>query len=455
MKKKLLSLLIAILLVNFLESRSPRGVIVVATGWGGGVGKIVDYLAERIEVNVRSQGGSAKGHRVVKSKDNNFNFLLLPSGIIRKNTQCYLTAGMEIDLETLFHEIDNLIEKGHKVDGRLWISARAHLVMPYHKKLDDLMLKQYHSIVDVGSRKGSGMAAADKRLRIGIRIADLLDPERFKKVLKEDLKCANAMLVNIFNEKPFSFEEILREYTTYAKRLKPLIKDDIELELNKMLIQGKAVIFEGAQGTFYDVSMGTYPYVSSSSTIASGILTGAGVGPNKIGHVLGVVQSYTTLIGAGPLPAEIKDKDLLNKIKTAHKSYCAEIPNERHGWIDLVMIRQAILLNGIDSLVLSKIDELDTLDEIKICYDYVIDGKNYDYIPANIKDALKIEPRYITLPGWSKTPINKDAKKLSQLPEEARAFVKKIETLCGVPISYISIGPRRDHMIMVNDLLPL
>lgn len=447
--------LLSLLFCTVLSARGPRGVIVVSTGWNSaGTGKVVDYFTatKDVSVVVKSTSGSAKGRKIVKRSGDGFNLGLLPSGILCKNAQCYLTAGVEIDPKELFIEIDALEKKGKQVKERLRVSSRAQLVMPYHKKLDSLMAQKYRSNTDVGSRKGVGMAAADKRLRIGIRIVDLLDPVRFKKVLRDDLDCANAMLVDIFKEKPFDFDEIHTLYTNYARRLKPFVHNDVELDINRKLREGRAVIFEGCQGTFLDVSMGSYPYVSSSSTIAAGICTGAGVGPTMICHTLGIVQCYTTCIGDGPFPAEIKDKEVLKRLKKAHESYCEDIPEMRYGWVDLVAIREAILLNGIDSLIISKLDELDTLDEIKICYDYVVDGVNYDYIPPNVDKAKKIIPRYMTIPGWKKCTGN--AKHFTHLPEEARAFVKKIESLAGIPVSYISVGPQRDQMILYNDLLP-
>lgn len=439
---------------GYSSARRTRGIVIVSTGWtGAGTGKVVDFLADKADYIVRSQGGSAKGHRVMKRMGDGFNLVLLPSGILRKNTQCYLTAGMEIDPSTLFSEIDLLISKDKKIEGRLWISSRAQVVMPYHRKIDALMTNKYGGGVDVGSKKGAGAAAADKRLRIGIRVADLLDPVRFKEVLKEDLDYANELLTKVFNSEPFEFDKILLLYTEYARRIKKYVKDDAELCINKLLLEGKVILFEGSQGTFLDISMGSYPYVGPSSTIAAGICQGAGVGPSRISHTLGIVQSYTTRIGTGPLPAQIKDTKVLNQIREAHKSYCEEIPGLRYGWVDLVLIREAILLNGIDSLVISKLDELDGLEEIKICFDYIVDGKNYDYLPPNVNAAKKIVPRYMTVPGWKK--IDKNIKKFSDLPQEARNFVKRIELLSSIPVSYVSIGPRRDQMITVNDLLLL
>lgn len=440
--------------VSLSFGRTPRGIVVIGTGWGNaGVGKMVDYLADKADIIVRSQGGNEKGHRIVKQTGHGFNLKVLPVGLVRKNTQCYLTGGMEIDPSVFFHEIDFLQEKGIKVEGRLWISAKAHVIMPYHRKLDSLMAKRYNVGDDIGSRKGTGAAASDKRLRLGIRIVDLMNPERFKIVLKESLDYANEILTKVFKEKPFEFDEIYALYSEYARRFKPYVREDLEITINKKLAEGKAVIFEGAQGTFLDITMGSYPYVSSSSTIAAGVCVGAGVGPSKIGHTLGVTQAYLTQYGIGPFPSKIKNKDVIEQIYKTHEKLCNARPKERYGWIDLVLLREAILLNGIDSLAITKLDELDGLDEIKICYDYVVDGKNYDYLPALITDAKKIVPRYITMPGWKKPTGG--VTKFSNLPEAARVYIKKIEALCGVPVSYISVGPKRSQTILYNDLLLL
>ncbi len=454
--KKLKVLLVLCCLMFSAQAWIPRSLVITSLGWNsGGVGKYTDYLAERAHIVVRSQSLSeGRGNNIIRRAGDGFNLMILPSGVLRKNTQCYLTAGMEIDPEILFKEIELLKSKNKSIEGRLWISSRAQVIMPYHKKLDELIARWYRNGTDEGSRKGLGAAAADKRLRIGIRVADLIDPVRFKEVLRDSVDFANQLLTKIFEEKPFVFEEVYKEYSEYANRIRPYVKHDLEIELNKLILQGKAVIFEGCQGAFLDISMGCYPYVSSSSTTTSGIITGAGVGPRNVGHVLGIVQSYNTLIGKGPMPAEIKDKKVLDKLKKAHSGYCEEIEDMRYGWVDLVLIREAILINGIDSLAISKLDELDTLDEIKICYDYVLDKKNYDYLPPMINHAKKIEPRYITMPGWKTSTRN--ARSLSDLPEAARAFVKKIELLTGAPISFVSVGPERDQMIVLDDqLLPL
>ncbi len=468
MKKRIILLLclVPVCLYGFRGTHHPRGVIVVNTGWGGGVGKMVEYFGKWADIIVRSvtgytfpsAGGNEKGHRIVRKdrvadEEHEFYFTLLPSGIVRKNTVCCLTAGMEIYLPLLLEEMGTLKVRNIKVDGRLWISAKAQVVMPYHIKLDEMMTKRYSNSVDVGSLKGTGSAAADKRLRLGIRVADLLDKKRFKQVLKEGVEYANEKLTKLFNEKPFDYDKIYAEYSNYAEQIRPFVRDDVELKINRKLLEGKMVIFEGSQGTFSDVALGSAPYVSSTGTIAANLIAGAGVSPRGIGYIIGIVPAYTTRNGAGPLPSEIKDPKIINTIKNTHaETSSGDIPGQRYGWLDIVLTREAILYNGIDSIVISKLDELDDLDEIKICYDYVVDGKNYDYLPPVVSDSKKIEPRYITMQGWKKS--TRDAKTFSQLPENAKAFVNKVKVLCGVEVTHVSTGPASHQTISLTNDLP-
>lgn len=506
-------------------SSKPKGIVLVGIGMKDmGLGKITEYFSYSFKHVARSQG-STGGHRVIKRTGHEFKLCMIPSGIMRKDTVCYLTAGMEIDPELFLEEIVYLQEKNISTHNRIWISPKAHVVFPYHKTLDDCMSNITQSGIDIGSRKGTGSAAACKRLRIGIRIADLLQEERLKIALQENLTFINNMLVKLFNEKPYDFDVLYKQYREYAKKLKPYIKDDLEIFLNKKLLSGQAVLFEGAQGSSADISFGAYPYVSSSSTSVAGICTGAGIGPNKISHVIGVVPTYITALGGAPLPTEIKDlsempSDILHKIdalptekrdgfkkkhaeimescktdpiktiieafkaffkeigltkdqplhdektlqqhvedtlhtlkiETVHTTTNQSFPDSiRYGWIDLVMIREAILLNGIDSLVLTKLDTLDDFDEIKICIDYKVGNKTYDYMPSMVQDSKSIEPMYITMKGWKKPTSH--IKKFSQLPEEARDFIKRIELLASTPITHISVGPERDQMIICDPLI--
>jgi len=489
---------------SIIFSKLQRAVIVVSTGYDDdGKGKMAFKLAKKADAVVRSQGGSGTGHAIRKDgKD--FNLIILPASAVRKNVEVFLTGGMEVDLHQLFSEIDFLSGHGVSTKGRLWVSSKAHLVMPYQRVLGVFQAKndkrkRYSS---VGTRKGTGWCAAAKRLRRGIRIADLLDHENFPRILEGVLESANKIIVNVYAGKPLKYQDILKVYKEYARRLEPYVKHDVESSINKMIAAGKGVVFEGAQGTFLDVTLGSYPYVSSSSTTASGVCCGAGVGPSRIGHTLGVVKAYATCPGQGtPLPSFIKDKKVIEKLteatKDSHKKLYVfgddedvigkdlehlfekkevekteesskkvnsneekkseeemqSFHKKRFGWIDLVMVREAIWINGIDSLAITRLDDLDDLDEIYICYDYILNGKNIDYLPPRVSDARKVVPRFMKVPGWKSS--TKNARKLSQLPEKARHYVKKIEQLCNVPVSYISVGPDSKQTILVNDLLPL
>lgn len=476
-------------------AKVQRAVVVVSTGYEDNCGeKIAFKLAKKADAVVRSQGGSGRGH-VIQKGGRYYIFLILPASIVRKNVECFLTAGMEIDIYQLFNEIDFLKEKGIETKGRLWVSSKAQIVMPYHRVLAALQEKHdtRKRYANVGTREGTGWCAADKRLQRGIRIADLMDQEHFPHILKSALTEANNIIVKVYGAKPLNYDDILKVYKEYARRLLPYVKQDVEVSINKMISSGKAVIFEGAQGTFLDATVGTYPYVSSSATTAAAICCGAGVGPSRIGHTLGVVKAYATCPSEGaPLPSLITDEAIIEKLIKATEGQSVEVYSfkeekdfsnqdndvkpgtlagaskkdetikkdpekkkitRRFGWLDLVMVREAIWLNGIDSLAITRLDDLDDFDEILICYDYVSNGKNIDYLPPRVSDARHVTPRFMKLPGWKTS--TKDAVNFSQLPEKARHYIKKIEQLCNVSVSYVSVGPESKQTILVNDLLPL
>ncbi len=504
MKKLFFILCFLTFFPHSLHTHNYRSTLVISLGWSNsGLGKVVDFLSKDADVIVRSQSGSYWGHRIVIGPDGNFVLGAIPAGIANPNTKCFLTAGMDIDPEEFLKEVAFLKEQGIDPDGRLWISSKAQLIFPFHAILDAEMGKNYHGITDVGARKGTGSASAYKRLRLGMRVETLFDQEYFKLSLNDILKFTNELIRlfgyenpvckqsclnhTFFNSlhleeekntqetfdnankketdflkkcistctiKPFDFETLQKQYMAYAKQLRPYVRDDVELRINKYILEGKKIIIGGSQGSQLDLLLGTHPYVAPMTTSAAGICAGAGIGPTRIGHTLGVVTAYMTRIGAGPFPSEIKDLHVLKKIKKAQKKTCFNlVTNARHGWIDLVLIREAILINGVDSIIISKLDDLDELDEIFICYDYMIDGKPYDYFPSNSLLYKKIKPVYLKpLPGWKKS--TRHAKKFTDLPPEARDFVKKIEMFCGVPVSYVSVGPHHSHIIMVKDLLP-
>jgi adenylosuccinate synthase len=326
--------------------------------------------------------------------------------------------------------------------------------MPWHPLLDQAMDKKNEPRTVRSARAGTGPCYADKVLRLGIRVADILDDLHFAQILKNTIKRANNLL-KLYELPELNYDDVLSVYKKYADRIRPYVKNDAEIELNKLLSQGKRVIFEGAHGTFLDSSLGTYPFVSASSTLAAGICSGAGVGPSKIAHTLVVVKAHTTRTKRGPLPTKIHDQPIVEKLKKSNMLTTKKLPDERrYGWLDLVMTREALMLNGADSIAISKLDELDDLPEIKICIGYKNkkNGKEYDYLPPITHEIEDIEPQYIVLKGWMRSTRN--ARTLSDLPEEARIFVKRIEAVCGVDVSYISVGANREQTIKVNDLLP-
>lgn len=445
------------LFLVFLTSndiQSFKTIVTVSTGASSsGSCKFSDFIAQtqKMDVIVRSQGDIDMELRVPRCGGMfAYTHALLPTALKRSKLKCFLF--LKLDVPLFEQELKDYHEAGIFLEGRLFVSSRSPLIMSYHKKLDRLMLEKYpHSY---GKNKSCArMCAVDQYLRIGIRVADLYDAKNLKLVLKENLDHANFLLQNIFNEKPFKFKEVYDEAIHYAKLLKPFVMDNMEIYLNQLILEGKGVIFEGVHGTMFDIMYGTYPYVSSDSTLASGVCARAGVGPTKIEHTLGVVQAYATRRGEGPFPTEIFDKKNMEALIESHKLYCGDNKEERFGWLDIVVLRQAILLNGIDSLAISKLDELDKLDEVSICVGYKIDGKNVEYLPLISPANPVIEPIYTKIPGWKKS--TSQIKKYSDLPDNAKQFLKKIEVLTGVPISLVSVGPQVDQTLVVNQsLLP-
>ncbi len=490
MKKLLVSSYSLLLLFCYSMLVSDvRSTLVVSLGFtNSGAEKFITHAASSADGIVRSQSGS--NHRIVKGTDGSFILGIIPSGIIHPHTKCYLTAGMDIDPEAFLKEVDFLKSKGIDITNRVWISSKAHLVFPFYKTLDTEMEKRYKGITDIGAKKGTGASAAYKRLRLSIRIGDLYNKDHFDPLLKDIIDFTNDLIKLFKTEVPFCTEQCLntndlkkdaasqdaklsfekcftscaiepinfnslsKQYISYAQRLKPFIKDDVELHINNAIKEGLKIVIGGSNGAFNDLLLGPYPYVAPLTTTTSGICAAAGIGPSRIGHVLGVIPAYTTSIGDGPLPTEFTNSDLTKKIVHAQEKSCFNIVKKaRYGWIDLVLLRQAILINGIDSIAISKLDELDDFDEILICYDYTIDDKSCDYFPNDPTLYKKIKPIYLPpFKGWKKSIAH--AKKFTDLPPEARTFVKKIEMLCGVPINFISVGPRQDQIITVKDLLP-
>ncbi|MCB1112869.1 MAG: adenylosuccinate synthase [Chlamydiia bacterium] len=421
-------------------------VVVVGTQWGDeGKGKIIDLFTGSAQHIVRAQGGNNAGH-TIQIGDLEYKLHLIPSGILHPNTQCYIGAGTVIDPKVLIHEIKSLEERGIDTKERLWLSPAAHVIFPYHCLLDTLLeAKKGERFIGTTGR-GIGPCYVDKANRIGIRIGELVRNDLFPKLLKSVLTLKNEKLTKLYNEAALSYELLLEEYSSYADTLRPYVVD-VETRIHEALEKGENILLEGAQGTFLDITVGTYPYVTSSNTTASGICVGAGIGPRAIDHVIGVIKAYTTRVGNGPLPSEEKNSFLDHQ--SAREFGTTTGRKRRIGWFDAVLARTAVRYNSLDSLALTKLDILDNQETINICVAYSIDGVRTEHLPTLSCDIEKIIPIYETLPGWLTTTENITS--IDALPPNARAYLQRIEQLCGVPISVLSLGPEREKTIIVND----
>jgi adenylosuccinate synthase len=426
------------------------GIIVVGLQWGDeGKGKIVDLLSSHASHVVRSQGGNNAGH-TVKTRGQEIAVHLIPSGILHPYVQAYIMGGCMIDPKVLIEEIDQLQSLGISLEGRLYISPLAHLIFPFHRELDGLYEASKGDSAIGTTKRGIGPCASDRAARIGLRIAELMRPEIFKKRLEVLVAQKNLELEKIFGQKPIDLDAVFEEYCEYGDRLRPYVSD-AEGRIREALVQDETVLFEGAHGTFLDGLMGTYPYVTSSSTVAAGVIGGAGVGPLMIDAVYGVLKAYTTRVGSGPLPTAL-NPDSLDDFQSAEDFREVGTTTgrvRRIGWLDLVQARWGVELNGVDRLVLTKLDILDELEEINICTGYLLDGERIDRPPPLIEDLERVEPIYETLPGWQVS--TRELTKIRGLPKNARAFVEAIEDFCNVPISMVSVGPSREETIMVDE----
>jgi len=413
--------------------------VLVGLQWGDeGKGKIVDYLCRDKDIIVRFQGGNNAGHTVIIN-NKKFVFHLIPSGILRPEKMCAIGNGVVIDPKVLLEEIKTLFKEGVAVSpDNLKISAFSHVIMPYHRILD--ALREKNEIRKIGTTKrGIGPCYMDKVSRLGIRMIDLVDARVFSQKLKENLKEKNPLFDAVYHQDVFSFDEIYEEYNAYAKQLKPYVCDLVDFFYE---YKNKSFLFEGAQGTFLDVDYGTYPYVTSSTTLATNALVGSGLSFVKIDQVIGVTKAYTTRVGEGPFPTELKDKMgeyFLNK----GKEYGATTGRPRRcGWLDLVSLKRAARLNAITSIVLTKLDILDEVPEIKVCIEYQDNVKHLNMFPA---DMSVVKPVYKTYQGWSKN--TEQIRTYDDLPQCARQYVETIEQLLDCSVDYISVGEMRDAII--------
>jgi adenylosuccinate synthase len=421
--------------------------VVVGALWGDeGKGKIIDLLTERADVVARYQGGHNAGHTVVVGAEE-FILHLVPSGILHKGKKCVIGNGVVVDPSALLEEMDAMAKRGVRFDESLMISKNAHLIMPYHKALDvaSEALKGSNKIGTTG--RGIGPAYADKINRKGIRMADLLDPRVFMEKLACNTGEANFLLERFYNAPLEPLDRVYEEYLAYGKRLRKYIADTT-LFLSEAIRRNRKVLAEGAQGTHLDVDHGTYPFVTSSSPTAGGACTGLGIGPNTVTEVMGIVKAYTTRVGSGPFPTELNDKtgELL---RARGREFGATTGRPRRcGWADTLIIRHAARVNGMTSVALTKLDVLDTLEELKICVGYKYKGKLYEEMPSELAVLEKGVPQYVTMPGWKQNTVG--IKKYDELPKKARAYVEKLCRLCGVKPAIISTGARRDETIILE-----
>jgi adenylosuccinate synthase len=415
---------------------------VVGMQWGDeGKGKIIDYLSKDRDSVVRAQGGANAGHTVVAG-GKEYHFHLIPSAILYPKVQCYVGAGTVIDPRALLEEMGQLEEQGIQLKSRFFISPYAHVIFPYHHRQDQHQEKTDHPIGTTG--KGIGPCYEDVVARRGIRVGEWIEPEVFKKRLSITLPEKNRIL-QFYGEKTFDCDVLYNEYAEYALKLQEFVLP-FEEDLDRQIRQGQKVLFEGAQGALLDVHFGTYPFVTSSSTSSAGLAVGAGVGPQSIGKTIGVLKAYTTRVGNGPFPTEFSAEEIKHFAthEVAREFGTTTGRKRRIGWLDIPLLKEAIRLNGANSLALTKIDILDSLDFIKICTSY----ENISHPPIFHGHWEKIIPQFETLEGWKES--TKEIKKVEEFPKNVRIFVNRIESLLDCPVEILSFGPEREKTMFLK-----
>jgi adenylosuccinate synthase len=422
-------------------------IVIIGTQWGDeGKGKIVDLLAERADIVVRFQGGNNAGHTMVVDGKQIISHLV-PSGILQGKT-CMIGNGLVVDPSVLIKEIDYLSDAGIDTSpGRLRISEKAHLIMPYHKSVDHARerMKGDNKIGTTG--RGIGPAYEDKATRRGVRFVDLQNPQVFEEKVRTILDEKNFYLEHYLKTDPVDPDAVIQEYAAYAERLNPYVSN-VSVELDRAIQKGRQILFEGAQGTHLDIDHGTYPFVTSSNTVSANAASGSGVGPGIITGVLGIVKAYTTRVGAGPFPCELTD-DIGNRIQKKGAEFGATTGRRRRcGWLDAVILRNAVRLNSLTGMAITKLDVLGGLDELKICIGYDYRGQKLENFPTDLIKLAECQPIYETLPGWSEDISG--IREREDLPKNAIDYLTRIEELTGVPVDIISVGPGRNATIVLR-----
>ncbi|WP_295542208.1 adenylosuccinate synthase [uncultured Thiohalocapsa sp.] len=424
-----------------------KSVVVIGTQWGDeGKGKIVDLLTERADAVVRFQGGHNAGHTLVIGGEQTI-LHLIPSGILHQGVTCLIGNGVVLSPEALLEEAATLEARGVPVRERLGISPACALILPYHKALD-IARERARGAKAIGTTgRGIGPAYEDKIARRGIRLGELLEPSHFEERLREVLEYHNFTLQHFLHAEPVDFSEVLDATLTYGEQLAPMV-DDVVGRLARMRRDGANILFEGAQGALLDIDHGTYPFVTSSTTTAGGAASGSGVGPRDLDDVLGIVKAYTTRVGGGPFPTELFDADGARLGEQGHEFGATTGRKRRCGWLDMVALKRAFIVNSISGLCITKLDVLDGMDSIRICTAYELDGELLDAPPVGADALARCKPHFIELPGWQASTVGVES--LDELPAAARAYLDKIEALGGTPIDIVSTGADRAQTLIVR-----
>jgi len=424
--------------------------IVLGAQWGDeGKGKMTDYLAEEANVVVRFQGGNNAGHTVVVG-DKEYKLHLIPSGILYEDKLNVIGNGVVVDPKALFEEMDYLEGVGVKVTPeKLIVSDRAQLIMPYHKTLD-ILKEKARGKNDIGTTgKGIGPCYTDKFERCGIRVCDLMHEDVFAEKLKENIEMKNAYITKVLDGEALNYDEILKEYLGFAKKLSPFVQDTSVRVYNDIKAD-KTVLFEGAQGMLLDIDYGTYPYVTSSNTTAGGVASGVGIGPNMITNAVGITKAYTTRVGKGPFPTELIDETGDWIREKGHEYGVTTGRSRRCGWLDLVIVKTAARVSGLTSLAVTKIDTLAGLEKIKVCVGYKFNDTVIDYFPASLEDLAKCEPIYEEFDGWDDSVA--DVRSYDELPDNVKKYLARISEFTDTKISIVGVGPKRDQTMRVDSL---